>query len=49
MLVDFDTLQDTARVWIYPCNRLLTEEERTQISADLKAYLSSWTVGSVCL
>ena len=42
MLVDFNTLQDTARVWIYPCNRLLTEEERIQISADLKAYLSSW-------
>ena len=44
MLVDFNTLQDTARVWIYPCNRLLTEEERTQISADLKAYRCAFEI-----
>ncbi len=37
-----DSLPQTARVWIYPSNRLLTGEEEAQITADLTAYLSNW-------
>lgn len=42
MLVSMDFLPQTARVWIYPSNRLLTGEEEVQITADLTAYLSKW-------
>ena len=42
MLVSMDSLPQTARVWIYPSNRLLTGEEEAQITADLTAYLSNW-------
>jgi len=42
MLVDFDSLSDTARVWIYQCNRALTEGELSEIEADIKEYLSGW-------
>ena len=42
MLVNFNDLSDTARVWIYPCNRLLNQEEISHITADISQYLSSW-------
>ena len=42
MLVDFNTLEDTARVWIYPANRVLTSEELSKITTDLSEYLSTW-------
>ena len=42
MLIDFNTLPDTAKVWIYPANRLLNAEELSQIKADLTAFLDSW-------
>ncbi|WP_437372012.1 ABC transporter ATPase [Maribacter litoralis] len=43
MLVDFKTLPETARVWIYQCNRSFSEAEMLEIRSDLEAFLTSWT------
>lgn len=43
MLVDFKTLPETSRVWIYQCNRSFSDVEITEISSDLDAFLTSWT------
>ncbi|HAI40467.1 MAG TPA: ABC transporter ATPase [Maribacter sp.] len=43
MLVDFETLPETSRVWIYQCNRSFSDVEITEISSDLDAFLTSWT------
>ena len=43
MLVDFKTLPETSRVWIYQCNRSFSEVEITEISSNLDAFLTSWT------
>lgn len=43
MLVDFNTLPDTSRVWIYQANRTLTAEELKEIENGLKGFLQEWT------
>ncbi|WP_419211063.1 ABC transporter ATPase [Maribacter sp. X9] len=43
MLVEFNTLPESARVWIYQCNRSLTEDELAEICTDLDKFLESWT------
>jgi len=43
LLVDFKTLPETSRVWIYQCNRSFSEVEITEISSNLDAFLTSWT------
>lgn len=43
MLVDFKTLPDSARVWIYQCNRSFTEDELVSLQADLDSFLQGWT------
>lgn len=43
MLVDFNTLPDTSRIWIYQASRSLTPEELTEIKADLDAFIVDWT------
>ena len=43
MLVEFDTLPETARVWIYQCNRSLSDAELLEISTALDAFLKDWT------
>ena len=43
MLVEFDTLPETARVWIYQCNRSLSDAELLEISRALDAFLKDWT------
>tara|TARA_R110000751_G_scaffold40493_11_gene95785 strand:+ start:276 stop:758 length:483 start_codon:yes stop_codon:yes gene_type:complete len=43
LLVDFKTLPETSRVWIYQCNRSFSDVEITEISSDLDAFLTSWT------
>lgn len=43
MLVSFDTLPDSSRVWIYPTQRPLTEDESLQIEKRLSAFLTQWT------
>ncbi|WP_405381759.1 ABC transporter ATPase [Maribacter sp. LLG6340-A2] len=43
MLVDFKTLPDSARVWIYQCNRSFTEDELVSLQTDLDSFLQGWT------
>lgn len=43
MLVDFNTLPDESRVWIYQANRSFTEEELTEITTKLNTFIESWT------
>lgn len=43
MLVDFKTLPNAARVWIYQANRSFTEEEIKEIQLDLDTFLTHWT------
>ncbi|MDC1324611.1 ABC transporter ATPase [Flavobacteriaceae bacterium] len=43
MLVNFDTLPETARIWIYQCNRSFSDLELEEISNNLNIFLKSWT------
>ena len=43
MLVNFDTLPETARIWIYQCNRSFSDFELEEISNNLNTFLKSWT------
>jgi len=43
MLVPFDTLPDSARIWIYQANRTFTDAEMAEIRTDLEAFLTQWT------
>ena len=43
MLVNFESLRDTARVWIYQANRSFSEEELGEITTALDRFISEWT------
>ena len=43
MLVNFETLPETARVWIYQCNRSFSDSELGEISEKLTVFLQGWT------
>jgi len=43
MLVNFDTLPETARIWIYQCNCSFSDLELEEISNNLNIFLKSWT------
>lgn len=43
MLVDFNTLPEESRVWIYQANRSFTDEEISEIEAKLETFISNWT------
>ena len=43
MLVDFNTLPETSRVWIYQANRSFTEQEIEEISSKLDMFIENWT------
>lgn len=43
MLVPFETLPDSSRVWIYQSNRPFTEEELQEIEQKLETFLKQWT------
>ena len=43
MLVDFDTLPEESRVWIYQANRSFSEEEITELSSKLGTFIEAWT------
>lgn len=43
MLVDFSSLPDTSRIWIYQSNRPFTDEEESEISKALDVFLEDWT------
>ena len=43
MLVDFNTLPEESRVWIYQANRSFTEEELEEIQSKLDIFIENWT------
>ncbi|MCP9767748.1 hypothetical protein EGI22_07470 [Lacihabitans sp. LS3-19] len=42
MLVDFETLPDTSKVWVYQANRMLLESEINEISKYLNGQVALW-------
>ncbi len=42
MLVDFNTLPEDSRIWIYQSNRKLTDAEIQDIETELKIFLEQW-------
>jgi len=49
MLVDFNTLPDSARIWIYQSSRSFTPEELEAITAELDDFITHWTAHGQCL
>ena len=43
MLVDFQTLPETARIWIYQCNRSFSDGELDEVKTELTTFLEQWT------
>ncbi|PWH81938.1 ABC transporter ATPase [Algibacter marinivivus] len=43
MLVDFNTLPEESRVWIYQANRSFSEVELEEIQSKLKIFIENWT------
>lgn len=43
MLIDFKELPDSARIWIYQCNRSFSEKELEEITSGLSSFLMEWT------
>lgn len=43
MTVEFSSLPQTARIWIYQCNRSFTLDEVQEISNKLQTFLEGWT------
>ncbi len=43
MLVDFNTLPEESRVWIYQANRSFNDDEISEIEFKLDTFISNWT------
>jgi len=43
MLVDFNTLPQTARIWIYQANRSFSEMELEEIANEMNSFVKDWT------
>ena len=43
MQVDFNTLPEESRVWIYQANRSFNEEELEEIQTKLNVFIENWT------
>lgn len=43
MLVDFNTLPEESRVWIYQANRSFTDAELSEIEFKLNTFIGNWT------
>jgi len=42
MLVEFDNLPDTSRIWIYQSNKTFTNEETTKIKTLINNFIQNW-------
>lgn len=43
MLIPFNELPDSSRVWIYQANRSFTETELQEITSQLEQFITAWT------
>ena len=42
MLVNFDSLEDASKIWIYQSNREFSEKEVAEISHNLESFIGTW-------
>ena len=49
MLVDFHSLPDHSKIWVYQSSRILNQEEQRQLIAKAEAFVSEWTAHQVDL
>ena len=49
MLVSFEALPETSRIWVYQANRSFTDQEMQEISALLNTFLTEWTAHGASL
>ena len=43
MLVSFDSLPETSRIWIYQANRSFTDSELAELETELGSFIEAWT------
>ncbi len=43
MLVDFNVLPDSSKIWIYQADRSFTDQEIVEIGQELDAFIEEWT------
>lgn len=43
MLVKFETLPETSRIWIYQSNRSFSQEELEEVQESLNGFIEEWT------
>lgn len=43
MLVKFETLPETSRIWIYQSNRSFSQEELEEVQESLNSFIEEWT------
>ena len=43
MLVEFNTLPEISKVWIYQANRSFSESELVEIASKLDTFIENWT------
>ncbi len=41
-MVDFNTLSEEARVWIYPCNRKFYPQEIEEVKQKIENFINNW-------
>jgi hypothetical protein len=44
MLVDFDSLKNSSRVWVYQANREFSNNEEEEIISKIKNFIATWKV-----
>lgn len=44
MLVDFDSLKNSSRVWVYQANREFSNNEEEEIISKIKSFIAIWKV-----
>jgi len=44
MLVDFDSLKNSSRVWVYQANREFSDNEEEEIISKIKSFIATWKV-----
>ena len=49
MIIDFKTLSENSRIWIYQSNRSLTQQEKESISKLIEDFLNNWNSHGVSL
>lgn len=43
MLIKFETLPETSRIWIYQSNRSFSQEELEEVQESLNSFIEEWT------